>query len=281
MANSGIIIVTELRKLVDGLQTKDVKPNLKGDKDYIPPYQDTSKCALNSNPVATTTTSAPATPTTTIFSYKSFSLSDQSYSDNPYACNHSGGFDLAYHNGSNTYPVVGDEVYSDSVGNSSKSDGVYLLDTSVDTIRITQGTVSQKSSCTAPPPVTTTTAAPAADYSCGDGYEQQSTSNTSYGFYPPVTVSSSDPTSNTFFWEAMDRPNRFNVYENGSLVDTSGWVGNANYVGPWGSSLNTQSTGSFQFNWTSGSTNREVRVEFGGSDPNNQVGDGATWQITC
>lgn len=40
--------------------------------------------------------------------------------------------------------------------------------------------------------------------------------------------------------QSYDVPNRFDVYdEDGNFVTSSGWMGYANYYGPWGSSLNT------------------------------------------
>lgn len=40
----------------------------------------------------------------------------------------------------------------------------------------------------------------------------------------------------TFYVAAV--PNRFTYYDgSGNYIDTSGWVGDANYQGPWGSSL--------------------------------------------
>ena len=47
------------------------------------------------------------------------------YEDAATACSEGGGGSTAYHNGSGTYPVNGDDVYSDSSGTSPLSDGFY------------------------------------------------------------------------------------------------------------------------------------------------------------
>jgi hypothetical protein len=298
MANSGVVVVTELRKFVNGVDTGQTKPNVVGDPDYVAPYLGIQTCLPNTDPV-TTTTSTSTTTTTTGVSLNPFSLSNYTFNSTIEACNHTddpNAHTNFYFSGQNSTPAVNDTFYFDSAGQILLPAGIYHSPTTSSALTInSSGVLTSIFACSAPAAKTTTTTTAAttttsttttttiavADYSCGDGYRQVNTSNNSYGNYPSVSVSSSDPTGNTFYWEALDRPNRFNVYENGSLLATSGWVGNANYFGPWGSSLSTSSTGTFNFNWTAGSTNREVRVEFGGSDPANQIGDGANWQIQC
>jgi hypothetical protein len=48
-------------------------------------------------------------------------------------------------------------------------------------------------------------------------------------------------------YDVLGRPNRFTLYENGVIIDTSGWKGVAPYAGPWGISLNTPTTGTIDF----------------------------------
>lgn len=48
-------------------------------------------------------------------------------------------------------------------------------------------------------------------------------------------------------WDAVNRPNRFTLYDNGVGVLTTGWVGVAPYPGPWGASLSTAVTGIIPF----------------------------------
>lgn len=52
--------------------------------------------------------------------------------------------------------------------------------------------------------------------------------------------------------QAYDVPNRFTVYNaaTGVLVATSGWMGFANYPGPWGPSINVSGTGQLNFTKT-------------------------------
>jgi hypothetical protein len=46
-----------------------------------------------------------------------------------------------------------------------------------------------------------------------------------------------------FSYDVINRPNRINIYNQDGLVSSSGWVGQADYAGPWGASLNTPSIG--------------------------------------
>jgi hypothetical protein len=91
-------------------------------------------------------------------------------------------------------------------------------------------------------------------------------------------------TSITISYIAFDRPNRFNLYINGSLSQTSGWVGYDNtYSGPWGDAgdLNTAGTiGSFVFTYFSGNT-YEMRVETGPENPSNPLSDGYNFTLGC
>ena len=81
-------------------------------------------------------------------------------------------------------------------------------------------------------------------------------------------------------YQAYDRPNRFNIYGNGSLIATSGWVGSDNtYAGPWGDagSLGNTNSGDFSFVYDNTKT-YELRVEVGGANPSNILDD--TWNVT-
>jgi hypothetical protein len=140
---------------------------------------------------------------------------------------------------------------------------------------------AQDTSTPTPVPNTSTpTPTPIVCYECGDGWQSLSTSNYSYGTYADVAVCSTDGASNTLYWSVLDRPNRINVYSNGSLDYTSGWQGTANYTGPWGSSLNTASTGNASFTWGS-TSNRLVRIEYGPADSSNQIADAVEFNIVC
>ena len=69
---------------------------------------------------------------------------------------------------------------------------------------------------------------------------------------------------------AYDRPNRFNIYGNGMLIENSGWVGADNtYSGPWGTAgslTDPDGTGSFTFTYQSGMS-YELRVDVGPANP--------------
>ena len=114
-------------------------------------------------------------------------------------------------------------------------------------------------------------------YSCGDGEINLTTDLLSYGVYPNKMVSPDDNVNSVFFWNAIDRPNRFNIYSNGSLLYSTGWKGQADYPGPWGSTLNTETLGNIGIIWTS-PLNRYINVEFGSSPT---LTDTATWSLGC
>ena len=46
-----------------------------------------------------------------------------------------------------------------------------------------------------------------------------------------------------FSYDVINRPNKIDIYNQNGIVSSSGWVGQADYAGPWGASLNTPSTG--------------------------------------
>lgn len=77
----------------------------------------------------------------------------------------------------------------------------------------------------------------------------------------------------TVSYTANDRPNKFSIYGNGSLVASSLWAGSdpamgTTYNGPWtGNPIDSDGTGSFTFTYVVG-TSYELRVEVGGANPN-------------
>ena len=83
---------------------------------------------------------------------------------------------------------------------------------------------------------------------------------------------------------AYDRPNRFNIYGNGSPIEDSGWVGADNtYAGPWGAAgslTDPDGTGSFTFVYQAGMS-YELSVDVGPSNPDGtppNPSDG--WSVT-
>jgi len=116
---------------------------------------------------------------------------------------------------------------------------------------------------------------------CETGFIEGSYSGLTEYTYPNQPISSSVDDYIRFDWGVVDRPNRFTVYDSTGLLWTSGWVGFANYTGPWGASLNTPSTGSAYicFKSTSG---RYVKVEAGNASPTPpQLTDAYNYTIVC
>lgn len=106
-------------------------------------------------------------------------------------------------------------------------------------------------------------------------------SGNDYHQYPDQSLSDSMTEYITFTWDSVDRPNRFTVYENGGFVRfTSGWVGTANYPGPWGASLSTPQSG-FANICFQNLTGRYVKVEAGNASPTTPISDAYSWSITC
>ena len=83
----------------------------------------------------------------------------------------------------------------------------------------------------------------------------------------------------SFNWYTLDRPNRFSIYDaGGNLLTTSGWVGYANYPGPWGGSLSTVGSGTITASYSYGSY---LRVEAGPANPNAPITDTWNGQFVC
>jgi hypothetical protein len=97
-----------------------------------------------------------------------------------------------------------------------------------------------------------------------------------YHLYNPYYICNDLGTANiTFNWVALDRPNRFSLYDSTGLIVTSGWVGSASYPGPWGASLSTPNSGTLGTPYTS---DMYLRVEAGPADPTSPISD--AWQGT-
>ena len=109
-------------------------------------------------------------------------------------------------------------------------------------------------------------------YECND-FVSNSYAGSDYHQYDPVQICNGlSTTTIEFYWYSIDRPNRFNLYDNTGLISTSGWVGFANYPGPWGSSLSTPSSGTIGALYTS---DMYLLVEAGPADLSNPISD--TW----
>ena len=80
-------------------------------------------------------------------------------------------------------------------------------------------------------------------YNCGEGFTL-TTSSIEYTQYAPVDICGQDEeTFMVFSYDVINRPNKIDIYNQNGIVSSSGWVGQADYAGPWGASLNTPSTG--------------------------------------
>jgi hypothetical protein len=110
---------------------------------------------------------------------------------------------------------------------------------------------------------------------------QESTSDLNQGSYPITTVSSLSNQCFIFNWFVLDRPNRFSVYDSTALIWTSGWVGFADYSGPWGASLSTPSSGASPVLTFSSTSGRYVLVDYGPAGPENPLTDVAEWSLSC
>jgi hypothetical protein len=115
-------------------------------------------------------------------------------------------------------------------------------------------------------------------YVCDDYLTGSYSGNTYHQYEPYYICDDLTTTTITFNWFSYDRPNRFNIYGPFGLVATSGWVGYANYPGPWGSSLSTPSSGSIGAPY---SNNMYILVEAGPADLSAPISD--TWEgsIVC
>ena len=144
----------------------------------------------------------------------------------------------------------------------------YLTPNPYNTIYFTAGTFT---SCIVPTPSPT----PPCEI-----YETDSYTGTTYYAYPNYNIPDAKPKNLVFNWYSYDRPNRFNLYDSTGLMYSTGWKGFADYAGPWGLSLNTETNGteSVCFNSTTG---RYVLVEAGPASPTTPVSDTFDWSLLC
>jgi hypothetical protein len=95
-----------------------------------------------------------------------------------------------------------------------------------------------------------------------------------YYLYPDYLLDLQAASSSiTLTYDVIDKPNRITVYDdNSNIVADSGWRGVAAYAGPWGTSLNTATTGVLPFTKASGKCFYRLVIE--------SVTD-ASFQDTC
>jgi len=86
----------------------------------------------------------------------------------------------------------------------------------------------------------------------------------------------------TVQYTANTRPNRFNIYGGGNLIVSSLWAGSdTNYTGPWtGNPIDADGDGYISFVYNS-SLSYELRVDVGGSNPENALDDSYSVTFSC
>lgn len=132
-------------------------------------------------------------------------------------------------------------------------------------------TLLEDANCTTPPSTC---------YNCGE-YVNGNYSGIDYHAYENYYICDGlDTTEINISWTSIDRPNRFTIYQDGSLVTTTGWVGTATYPGPWGLSLSTPNSGLLSTAYVTG-LNTYVYVEAGPADPNDPINDAFNFTISC
>lgn len=117
-------------------------------------------------------------------------------------------------------------------------------------------------------------------YNCNDGIVQGGYAGTSIYTYANQGVTTYSTAISILYWEVYDRPNIISVYDSTGLRYTTGWVGYANYSGPWGPSLSTPTTGSVTVTFAS-TTGRYIMVQAGNADPVTPTVDSYSWSLTC
>lgn len=128
------------------------------------------------------------------------------------------------------------------------------------------------------------TAAPTKTFSSCPASLSGTEAGSAYYAYPAyyIDVFNASIVSLSFSYNASDRPNRFNIYdENNVLVHTTGWVGTASYSGPWGASLSVSGTGTFVVPRDPGSTYYKILVEAGPAAPIGPISDSWNLSVTC
>ena len=104
-------------------------------------------------------------------------------------------------------------------------------------------------------------------YYCDSGFYEFSTYSSLYGNYSDLILNFYDPQYQNYIEvESFTRPNRVVIEDSDGVVLDTGWLGYANYSGPWGSSLNN--TGEYReyFDYNrSTDSNRRLKTEYGNS----------------
>ena len=158
MANTGEVVVTQLRMYVDGNATKIVKRNAAGDANYIPPFLDTDTCIVNAtavtpspSPVAPTppTPVAPQNPTPTQCFYEQINVSATTQADTNTACADTNLTQTIRHDSTAAlFPNIGTTVWTDC-GTTFIANGYYKVNGTTKVFRINSGKIVAVNNCVA------------------------------------------------------------------------------------------------------------------------------------
>lgn len=118
---------------------------------------------------------------------------------------------------------------------------------------------------------------------CGASLSNNYSGN-GYYTYPHIYIDafSSGISALNISWNAVDRPNRFTLYdEDGNQVATTGWKGTASYSGPWGTSLATATSGVLTVTRDPAMTYYRLVVEAGPANLSSPINDSWDAIIGC
>ncbi len=112
-----------------------------------------------------------------------------------------------------------------------------------------------------------------------------STGSLNSGSYLPVDICSDTPNGATMKvnYTMVDRPDNISVYNNlNTLITSTGWVGVANYPGPWGSSLGNEPTDKFvSFVYNADQSPYYLSIQYGNANPSSSVEDTVYVSLAC
>lgn len=119
---------------------------------------------------------------------------------------------------------------------------------------------------------------------CGCGY-QGTVDDMNFYIFPSIPIDFTgvqNGSTITLAYDSINRINRFDIYNvtDSTITVSSGWVGLADYPGPWGASINTPTTGDISFIYDNTKT-YVLNVQAGGADPNNQTNDAWSVVLGC
>lgn len=202
--------------------------------------------------------------------------------------------------------TVGDYVYTDSGGrnpfdgeskfwgiNTSSAPNLNSVPDKICQI-VSNGLITAISDCTPTPPYEP----PLNSYIYSCNYTSNTNTYTSAtatygaGEYSVYQFDGTTEATQSFKWLSYDRPNKFTLYDDSSTfaapIYTTGWVGKATYANTsgksqWGSSLDTDTSGSQVIKWGS-TSGRKVRIDYGRTHPTDtslQEGDVARFSLVC